>query len=322
MTNLYQWQHTDYVALSQSIDRPSQALLIAAKPGMAQEILIDHYIALLLCLSPKMVDNVAYACDECQPCVLLKSGNNPDFYPLVPPVDKKQVSAQDVREVLEFLATTTHLGRYKIVLIPSVELLSISSANALLKILEEPPEYAIFILYTTNVSGMLATLRSRCHIYKLVALAPLENVDNATYAQNPEIFKPQFWYSYYDGTALFELEITEVQFDLLIRALLQPSIENIFALSGGFEALHTGFLINFLSKWLTDLAGYLQGAPLRYFMEYTSQIDKLSNRIDLKKVFYLFDRVNFLQEWTLHPLNHKLQLENLLLQYQSLFISK
>ncbi len=220
--------------------------------------------------------------------------------------------------MLEFLSTTTHMGRHKIVLIPDVDLLSINSANALLKVLEEPPVYVLFVLQTTNISGVLATIKSRCHIYNL---SNVDIVDASNYIKATEIFNSEFWLKFYENAPLFDLEVSQKQFDALIGALLKPSIENIFIASGEFDAKSANFLIGFLSKWLNDLASFLQGANMRYFSAYKTQIDILAKRIDLPKVYYLFDKVNFLQDWTLHPLNYKLQLENLLLQYQNIFVS-
>src|SRR6185437_10355090 len=291
--------------------RPSQTLLISARPGIGQDVLIQNYVALLMCERPRHLNNLAYACNECQSCILFTNNNHPDIYQLVvdTEADKKNISVEDIRGMLEFLSTTTHLGRYKVVLIPDVDLLSISSANALLKILEEPPVYGLFILQTTNISGVLATIRSRCHIHKL---SGSDIPDAITYIENSGVFNPEFWLNYYDNAPLFELQVSEEQFDALMNALLQPNIENIFMASSEFDAKSAGFLIGFLSRWLNDLASHLQGAPMRYFMAYSTKIDSLAGRIDLQKVYYLFDKVNFLQDWTLHPLNYKLQLENLL----------
>jgi DNA polymerase-3 subunit delta' len=321
MTELYTWQSKDYAALSNMRGRHGQTLLISAKPGIGQDVLIENYTALLMCEHPQKVDNVSYVCNQCESCILFTNNNHPDIYQLVldPESDKKNISTEDIRDMLEFVSTTTHLGQCKIVVIPDVDLLSINSANALLKILEEPPAYVHFILHTTNVSGVLATIKSRCQIYKL---SKVDIPDAAAYVDNSGIFNPAFWLKFYDNAPLFELEVSREQFEALIAALLQPSIENIFAASSEFDAKNAGFLIGFLSKWLNDLAGFLQGAPMRYFADYSTQVESLAKRIDLPKVYYLFDRVNFLQDWTLHPLNYKLQLENLLLQYQNLFVKQ
>jgi DNA polymerase-3 subunit delta' len=321
MTELYKWQAKDYKALSNMLGRHGQTLLISARNGIGQDILIQKYTALLMCENPQKIDSVSYACNKCESCTLLINDNHPDIYQLVvdPESDKKNISTEDIRQMLDFVATTTHLGQCKIVLIPNVDLLSINSANALLKILEEPPSYVCFILQTTNISGILPTIRSRCHIYKL---SEVNIPDAADYVDNSGIFKPAFWLKFYDNAPLFELQASEEQFNALVSTLLQPSIENIFKASSEFDAKNAPFLIDFLSKWLSDMAGFLQGAPMCYFADYSNQVENLAKRIELHKIYYLFDKVNFLQDWTLHPLNYKLQLENLLLQYQNLFVKQ
>lgn len=321
MIELYKWQHQDYRALASLLSHPSQALLVSASPGLGQDVLIQNYILLLMCETPQLINNISYPCNRCQSCFLFAANNHPDFYHLVtdPDANRKNISIGDIRGMLDFLSTTTHLGRYKVVLIPDIDLLSINSANALLKILEEPPSYVLFIMQTTNISGVLPTIRSRCHVHKLFKVS---KSDAFEHIEKLDIFNPEFWCAYYDNAPLFEPPVSKEQFDAILGALLQPSIENIFIASSEFDAKNAGFLIGFLSRWLGDLVSYLQGSPMRYFMAYSPTIETLSKRIDLQKIYYLFDQVNFLEDWALHPLNYKLQLENLLLQYQNLFVKR
>lgn len=323
MTKLYSWQHRDYKALSNMVDKPSPAMLLSGMDGLGQDVLLKHYIGLLFCEHPEVSssDNLKYACNACQSCILYNSSNHPDLYEVAPDIeaDKKNISVEDIRQMLEFLSTSTHIGKYKIVLIRQMNLLNLSSANALLKILEEPPAYGLFILQTDNIASILPTIKSRCHIYQI---ARSSKEEAQIYAKNLDIPKVDFWLNYYDNTPLFEIKITDTQFDLLIKALLEPSIENIFAASVEFDGKDAAFLVDFLTKWLNDLTSYKLGSALNYFKDYQEQIDNLIKRIDLEQLFYLFDKVNFLEEWKNHPLNYKLQLENLLLQYQSLFIRK
>jgi DNA polymerase-3 subunit delta' len=319
MTALFKWQYKDYTALSSMLNNPVPALLLSGPSGIGVDVLIQNYVGLLLCDNPRLLDGTSYACSQCESCLVFSNNNHPDFYQLCvdDDTDKKNINVEDVRSMLEFLSTTTHLGRYKIILIPAIDSFSISSSNALLKILEEPPAYALFILQTDNISGILPTIKSRCLIYKLSAV---DTAHAFEYAEQSTGVNHEFWFKYYDNSPLFEVPVSPEQFEALILVLTKPNIDNIFAAGSVFDSKNAGFILGFLTKWLNDLASYRQGAPMRYFTAYTSQIEILVQRIGKQKIFYLFDKVSFLLTWANHPLNYKLQMENLLLQYQSLFI--
>lgn len=59
---------------------------------------------------------------------------------------------------------------------------------------------------------------------------------------------------------------------------------------------------------------------LDYFVDYQSDIVKLTDKIVIEKAFYTLDQINFFMRWENHPLNYKLQIENLLFKYQQIFV--
>jgi len=83
---------------------------------------------------------------------------------------KKQISAESVRGIPGFLRLTPAEGGARVVIVDGAEDLNAASANALLKILEEPPARAVLILVTSAPGRLLPTLRSRCRQLKLLPL--------------------------------------------------------------------------------------------------------------------------------------------------------
>lgn len=79
-------------------------------------------------------------------------------------VDSQQVDLNEIKEMIRNISIQPH-GQSKIYLILYAQNLSVSAQNALLKTLEEPPEYAFFFLFTENSLAVLSTLRSRCIVY-------------------------------------------------------------------------------------------------------------------------------------------------------------
>jgi DNA polymerase III subunit delta' len=89
----------------------------------------------------------------------------------------KLIRVEDVRETVPFFGSTAREGGWRIAIVDAVDELNASGANALLKVLEEPPECALLLLVSHSASRVLPTIRSRCRI---LTLRPLEQADLAT----------------------------------------------------------------------------------------------------------------------------------------------
>lgn len=103
-----------------------------------------------------------FSCGTCPSCQLLLASTHPDIYLLSPDEGKKQISVEAVRACKENLLKTPHVSACKVCVIDPVEALNDSAANALLKLLEEPPEGTYFVLIADQYSQVLPTIRSRC----------------------------------------------------------------------------------------------------------------------------------------------------------------
>jgi DNA polymerase III subunit delta' len=88
----------------------------------------------------------------------------------------KQIAVEDIRRTVAFFGSTAGAGGWRIAIVDAVDDLNRSGANALLKVLEEPPERALLLLVSHSAARVPATLRSRCRI---VSLRPLEQGDVA-----------------------------------------------------------------------------------------------------------------------------------------------
>ena len=101
-------------------------------------------------------------CGECDSCRSIADGSSMNVYE----IDAASNNGVDnVRVIIEGVNYRPTLGKYKVYIIDEVHMLSDSAFNALLKTLEEPPEWAIFILATTEVHKLPATILSRCQRY-------------------------------------------------------------------------------------------------------------------------------------------------------------
>ncbi len=116
-------------------------------------------------------EGLGHQCNKCDNCKLISEGNHPD----VIEIDAASNSGVDeVRNLIDNVKYAPIKGRYKIYIIDEVHMMTNSAFNALLKTLEEPPEYVIFILCTTEPYKLLPTILSRCQRFEF------KKIPNAT----------------------------------------------------------------------------------------------------------------------------------------------
>jgi DNA polymerase-3 subunit gamma/tau len=116
-------------------------------------------------------EGLGHQCNKCENCKLISEGNHPD----VIEIDAASNSGVDeVRDLIDKVKYSPIKGRYKIYIIDEVHMMTNSAFNALLKTLEEPPEYVIFILCTTEPYKLLPTILSRCQRFEF------KKIPNAT----------------------------------------------------------------------------------------------------------------------------------------------
>src|SRR5208282_4582474 len=87
---------------------------------------------------------------------------------------RQQIAVEDVRRTVSFFGATAGEGGWRIAIVDAVDELNRSGANALLKVLEEPPHRALVLLVSHSAARVPATLRSRCRIVTLRPLAESE----------------------------------------------------------------------------------------------------------------------------------------------------
>ena len=115
----------------------------------------------------------AHPCGECSSCREIANGSSTDVIEID---GASNTSVNDIRAIKEEVLFPPQSSRYKIYIIDEVHMLSTSAFNALLKTIEEPPEYIIFIFATTELQKVPATIRSRCQQFRF-QLIPQEIIE-------------------------------------------------------------------------------------------------------------------------------------------------
>ena len=108
-------------------------------------------------------------CGACPVCRKVMEDNHPDFITIDDP-EKRYVPVDLIREARADIYILPNESEHKIYLFPRAQDMRTEAQNALLKVLEEPPEYGVFLLITDNPEKLLPTVRSRCVELKLTGL--------------------------------------------------------------------------------------------------------------------------------------------------------
>ncbi len=139
-----------------SDDRPAQAYLISGPPHIGKTTLARAFALALNCRS----DASARPCLRCRSCQLIMSGKYPDVQLIAP--DGLRLKIDQVRALQHDLALRPVEGRYRVAIFDQFETATTEAQNALLKTLEEPPDYAVLILLAADPELLLPTIVSRC----------------------------------------------------------------------------------------------------------------------------------------------------------------
>lgn len=140
------------------MDKLSHAYIINGEAGTGKKTIAKAFAALAQCQS----DQDDKPCGKCHSCMQCETSNQPDIK-WITHEKPNTISVDDVREQLNNdIIIRPYSSKYKIYIIDEAEKMNIAAQNAILKTIEEPPEYAIVILLTCNAASFLQTIMSRC----------------------------------------------------------------------------------------------------------------------------------------------------------------
>jgi len=152
--HIAQWQQLETLRES---DRLPHALLLSGPEGIGKRRFARVLMRALVCESPTGEG----ACGNCRACHF--EMEHPDLHTVTAPEGKKQIAVDQVRELVEICNKTAHSsGGRKVIQIYPADAMNNSTANALLKTLEEPSGDTVIILISDAPARLLATIRSRC----------------------------------------------------------------------------------------------------------------------------------------------------------------
>src|SRR5271156_3893886 len=145
----------------------THAWLITGPPGSGRSVAALCFAAALQCTSPGVP-----GCGECRACTTTMAGTHADVRRVIP--EGLSIGVGEMRAIVQIASRRPSTGRWHIVLIEDADRLTEGAANALLKVVEEPPRSTVFLLCAPSVDpeDIALTLRSRCRHVALVTPSP------------------------------------------------------------------------------------------------------------------------------------------------------
>ena len=331
MIGMFSWQDSAWNAWLPIRERLPHAILIRSAEGSGELEFAQGVAQSLLCENPR---GDRRGCGACPACRWFARGNHPDFRLLLPdsmlpesqeegaePGRKEkrseQIRIEQVRELADFLAVGTHRAGLRVIVIYPAEAMNANTQNALLKSLEEPPPETVFLLVSTQPDRLLPTVRSRCMKFAL----PLPDPGQVARWLKEQGVK-QAALAGAGGAPLAALKAAESESERLrfIEGLGDPGFDPI-ALAETVLRVPPWDLVGWLQRWSYDLLLARVAGRIRYHVNHEGLIADTSRNCEAAEIAAYLRRLVQARALARHPLNAKLFVEDLLLQYQRLIRS-
>ena len=335
--NVIDLHHSVWLDLQSRRARLPHALLLTGQRGLGKFALAQEFAAGLLCERP--LANGA-ACGKCLACNWMGQGNHPDFRLLQPlalagetETDEgrkkggQQITIDQVRGLDEFLNVGTHRAGLRIILVNPAEAMNRSTANALLKSLEEPCAATLFLLVSSEPLRLLPTIRSRCQV--AAVNVPASGISAAALAAEG-LVDPGRWLALAGGSPGLAIELAALGqggwLEVLTRRLAEKRAIDPIVLAGEIDKaireskgkLALKSVVEAMQKWLFDLTLAGNGLPVRYFVPQQATIAGLAAMIPPARLIRAYRTLTTRRREAEQPLNARLFLEGLFMDYRAL----
>jgi DNA polymerase-3 subunit delta' len=305
---------------------PAQALLLAGPRGVGKGALAQAWARALLCEAP-LPDGAA--CGQCPACHWFDTGAHPDFRLLT--LQEKTgkegetrmataIEVDQARETVDFVQLSTYRAGFRVVLVDPADCLNLAAANALLKVLEEPPLNTVFVLVSDQPRRLLPTIRSRCTRLD-IGLPPLDEA--AQWLAEQGVADGMDLLALSGGTPLDAQRWAEGdELDErrgVLEGLARPDQLDPVSLGERWKAVSAQTWHNVAYKWLGDLLAVKLRGNVRFNRDFAESLTRLGKQADLSKLLQLARQQANEGRTLAHPLNRSLQLQAWLIQYRHLF---
>ncbi|HLA41258.1 MAG TPA: DNA polymerase III subunit delta', partial [Candidatus Glassbacteria bacterium] len=314
--------------LAETRGRLPHALLVHGREGVGQFELAMAFAQFLQCEQPAPGGQ---ACGNCSACTWFSQGNHPDFRLLQPESmaddedaetaaeSKKksdQIRIEQVRDLQRFLAVGSHRGGPRVIVLHPADAMNMSTQNAVLKSLEEPPPDTLFLAVTSFPHRLLPTIRSRCQDIAV----PIPGRDQAArWLEQQGIENPESLLALAGGAPLSAMRLSESEpvRRRLITQLSEPRFDPV-AVTEHCLGAEPGEVVAWLQRWVYDLLSLKLTGRIRYHLAEEQGLGATAARCDPARAATLLRKLAKARSLAQHPLNPRLFFEDILIQYHDL----
>jgi len=320
LTRLLPWHHDLWRDVWGRVQdkRLPHAMLLRGPEGLGKQY-FAHYLALSLLCHQNGEEGAP--CGYCKACELNRSSTHPDLISLTIEPERKSISIDQIRELIEALSLKSQYGHGKVVIVSPADALNNNAANSLLKTLEEPHDDTVILLCTSKPASLPATIRSRCQLLHF---------------QSPDLAISKPWLSQ---------RLPNEDIDLLLRLAAGAPLRAIKQLNDGLTMIREHLLNDLeslvfnrgnptiitehwlklgvkeslysLYSWTVDMIRLSQVSEpaLLENPDIKQRLIRLSTQKDQKRLFHYLDKTAQIIRLLDEPLNQQLMLEDILLDW-------
>jgi DNA polymerase-3 subunit delta' len=288
------------------------ALLFTGIEGIGKRLAAREVALALNCLSPRAVKGDQFlssqACGMCTTCRQIVSKSHPDVHLIEPQGNLLRID--QIRKLIQTLAMKPFSARHRVAVIAQAQAMNMEAANALLKILEEPPEHTTLILTAQHRSELLPTIVSRC---RQIAFNPLSSTDLKTLLADKLSSDPSRMNTVVamaGGSFTMAQKLAnndwQKQRNWVIRAagldipgeLNERTVTSALAFSAQLAQQKESVqeLLNMLKSWIRDLSIRPYQPQQIINRDRESQIDALRSRVNETQLLALWETVEIAQK--------------------------
>lgn len=345
---ILEWQQGIWQSLFGRIEQMPHALLLAGAAGGGKSELALRVAQRLLCETAR---RTAQPCGECDGCRWFLAGNHPDFRLIAPGSDEfeadsgeaddeaapsepskrsTQIRIEQIRALSGYLTVGAVRQGVRAVVIDPAEAMNPHTANALLKLLEEPPAQTHFLLVSDAPRRLLPTILSRC---RMLRLGRPDAAQAASWLAGQGIERPDELLALCGGMPVAAAELAggigAAARERFVRDILSLDRADPVALAGAWEAwlknkesVAAGFgipqLVGWLQRWVADLLLVSMADRVRFFPGQQAALRTQAGKLPAAAVLSCYNELQRLRRVAAHPLNLRLVLDDMLLRYSRL----
>lgn len=339
---LYPWQQASWQQLQQLRERLPHAILFHGAEGIGKTAFAEAFAQSLLCETPG-VDG--HACGSCDACGWFVQYSHPDYRRVRPEIlddgdaaegedaeaadtkkakttkaPSKEIKIDQIRALGDFMNISTHRSGMRVIVLYPAEVLNTAAANSLLKMLEEPPPQTMFLLVSNSLDRLLPTILSRCRKF---ALAMPGREEALQWLKSQQISDADGWLAEQGGAPLAAFDASQAgtreTMDDFLRQLAQPGVDNALKAADRLQKTPVPDLVAWLQRWLYDVLSVKLSGTIRYYPRYKKELGALAQRVETAALLQEIKAVNDRRAIAEHPLAPKLFIEDMLLEYSTIF---